>query len=198
VLDRSGLPADVSLEFLAGLPYLQEIEGRQRKIVSLTAACAPTPFALGIPDAGFATSGAVTAGKLAIRSAGRLRVVNPPSGPNYFNSPRTIGLTQEQLAFSLASDPRGYGDPDSGWHRVAGTNLVLADPVPGAPPGLAIFAVSYGPASDPSDYAVTAETRDDRVVIRTPQFSALIGHPAGDGHGEPTLALTSDAACDEA
>ena len=101
------------------------------------------------------------------------------------------GLTQEQLAFSLAADPRGYGDPDSGWHRVAGTNLVLAGPVPDAPDGLAVFAVSYGPASDTSDYAVTAEPTEDGVIISTTQFSALIGYPAGDEHGEPILTLTT-------
>lgn len=192
VLDRSGLPADASLEFLAGLPYLQEIDASQRKIVSVSAPQSGTHFGLGIPEAVLATTDAITAGKLAIRSAGKLRVVNPPSGPNYFNNPRTIGLTQEQLAFSLAADPRGYGDPDSGWHRVAGTNLVLAGPVPDAPDGLAVFAVSYGPASaETPDYAVTAEPTEDGVLITTPQFTALIGHPAGDEHGEPVLTLTT-------
>jgi hypothetical protein len=194
VLDRSGLPADTSVEFLAGLPYLQEIDARQRKIVSISAAADLAPFALGIPNTGLATPGAITAGSLAIRSAGTLRVVNPPPGPQYFNSPRTIGLTQEQVAFSLASDPRGYGDPDSGWQRVAATNLVLADSVPGAPDGLAVFAVSYGPASEASDYVVDVAPDVEGLLVRTPQFSALIGHPAGDEYGEPVLNLASNEA----
>jgi hypothetical protein len=191
VLDRSGLPADAVVEFLAGLPYLQEIDACQRKIVAVSASPGGPRFGLGIPEAVLTTSGGITAERLAIRSAGKLRVVNPPSGPTYFNSPRTIGLTQEQLAFSLAADPRGYGDPDSGWHRVAATNLVLAGPVLAAPDELAVFAVSYGPASDTSDYTVTAEPTETGVLISTPQFSALIGHPAGDEHGEPILTLST-------
>jgi len=192
VLDRSGLPADASLDFLAGLPYLEAVKSRQRKILSVSPASADaTPFALGVPNATLLTSGSITAGQLAIRAAGKLRVVNPPDGPEYFNSPRTIGLTLEQLSFSLAADPRGYGDPDSGWHRVAGTNLVLTGPVPDAPDGLAVFAVSYGPeSSKTSRYAVTTEATPDGLLVHTAGFSALIGHPAGDEHGEPILVLT--------
>lgn len=199
VLDRSRLPGDASLEFLAGLPYLESVDGRQRKIlaVSPAAGCLSSspsssspPFGLGVADAALATPGAITAGRLLIRAAGGLRVVNPPDGPAYFNSPRTVGSTLEQLSFALADDPRGYGDPDTGWHRVAGTNLVLAGALPDAPAGLAVFAVCYGPSSDPAVYRATAEATADGVHIHTPDFSALIGHPAGDEHGEPILALT--------
>ncbi|MBR7829790.1 hypothetical protein KDK95_26030 [Actinospica sp. MGRD01-02] len=193
VLDRSRLPGDVAIEFLAGLPYLEAVDGRQRKILAVSAVADPkpsTPFGLGVAGAVLDTSGAITAGGLLIRAAAGLRVVNPPEGPAYFNSPRTVGSTLEQVSFALADDPRGYGDPDSGWHRVAGTNLVLADPVPDAPAGLAVFVVCYGPSSDPAGYRATAEATADGVHIHTPGFSALIGHPAGDEHGEPILALT--------
>jgi hypothetical protein len=190
VLDRSGLPEDATLDFLAGLPYLEAVDGRQRKILSVGSA-ETSRFPLGVPGATLITSGTITAGRLAIRGAGRLRVVNPPNdGPAYFNSPRTIGQTVEKLSFALADDPRGYGDPDSGWRRVAGTNLVLAGLVPDAPEGLAVFAVSYGPASDPAVYRVTADRAPGGVLIHTPDFSALIGDPSGDEHGEPTLTLT--------
>ena len=193
VLDRSGLPADAVLEFLAGLPYIEAVDSHQRKILSVTAP-GSRPFPLGVPGATLTTSGtiAATAGQLGIRAAASLRVVNPPDdGPTYFSSPRTIGLTQEQLAFSLAADPRGYGDPDSGWHRVTATNLVLAAPLPETPAGLAVFAVAYGPAADPTAYTVTADPAPDGVLIHTPHFSALIGHPSGDEHGEPIFTLTS-------
>ena len=188
VLDRSGIPDDVSLEFLAGLPYVESVDSRQRKILSVAG---PESFPLSAPNATLSTSGTITAGRLAIRSGAALRVVNPPDGPTYFNSPSTIELTQERLAFSLAADPRGYGDPDSGWKRVAGTNLVLTDALPGLPAGLAVFAVSYGPAADSGPYSVTAEAGSDGVQISTSYFSALIGHPSGDEHGEPILALTT-------
>ena len=190
VVDRGGLPADASLEFLAGLPYLESSDSQQRKIVSVSPAADPSPFGLGVADAVLTTSGTITAGQLTIRAAGKLRVVNPPDGPTYFNSPRTVGLTLEKVSFALADDPRGYGDPDSGWHRVTGTNLVLASPLTDAPGGLAVFAVSYGPATDPAAYRVTAEAASNGVRVHTPEFSALIGHPSGDEQGEPILTLT--------
>lgn len=207
VLARSALPADATVEILAGLPYLESIDSHQRKILSISPASSatsgsgaatsisyafpdPAPFGLGTPDAVLETSGSITAGQLTIRAAGTLRVINPPDALTHFNSPRTIGLTLEQLAFTLADDPHGYGNPDSGWHRVAGTNLVLASPLPDAPPGLAVFAVSYGPATDQPAYRVTAEAAPNGVLIHTPDFSALIGHPAGDENGDPVLTLT--------
>lgn len=162
----------------------------------MTGTAVPAPgralFGLGIPNAELnVASGTITAGLLSIRAAAPLRVINPPNGPAYFNSPRTIGLTLEQVSFALAADPRGYGDPDSGWHRVAATNLVLAAPIPDAPADRAVFAVSYGPSSDPATYNVTAEAAPNNAVqIHTPNFSAVIGHPSGDEQGEPTLTLT--------
>jgi hypothetical protein len=73
--------------------------------------------------------------------AGSAPLVNPAAGRRHFNSPETAAMTQEKLAFALADDPRGYGNPDSGWRRVTQTNRVLADPLPGTPPEIAVFAV---------------------------------------------------------
>jgi len=196
VLDRSGLPGEVEVALLAGLPYVEDVGGRQRKILSV---CEPggEPFDLGVADAVLTAGGVLRAGGMSLRSAGGLRVVNPGAGRANFSSPQTIGLTQEQIAFSLADDPRGYGDPDSGWRRVANTNQVLAEPVPvaavttnvaAAGSDLVVFAICYGPA-DEAPFTVTAEVADDGVTVRTPDFAAFIGHPAGDAHGEPVVRL---------
>ncbi|MBP2330497.1 hypothetical protein JOF56_010882 [Kibdelosporangium banguiense] len=188
VLDRSALPADVDLTFLAGLPYAAEEGERQHKILTVSEPDA-TPFDLGSPGEVLATKGILLAGGLAISGSAPLRVVNPPAGREYVNSPETIGLTQEQVAFALGDDPRGYGNPDHGWHRVAQTNHVLADPIPETPHGRAVFALCYGP--DPNPIALTAEAIEEGVLVRAPGFVALIGHPAGDEHGDPILLLSA-------
>lgn len=198
VLDRTALPADAELAFLAGLPYVEAEGEQQRKILAVSEPGGP-PFDLGRPGAVLdigAGSGALLAGGMAVTAAAGLRVVNPPEGRTHFNSPETIGLTQEQVAFALADDPRGYGNPDSGWRRVTQTNQVLVHPLgtgPDAPPRLAVFALSYGPAEDADGgpFRATVESVEQGVLVRTPRFTALIGHPAGDEHGEPVLQLTA-------
>jgi hypothetical protein len=188
VLDRSGLPDEADVAFLAGLPYVEDADGRQRKILSVREP-GGEPFDLGVADATLNTAGSLLAGGMSLRSAAGLRVVNPPAGGANFSSPQTIGLTQERIAFALADDPRGYGDPDSGWRRVSNTNQVFAEPteVPGS--DLVVFVVCYGPEDD-SPLAVTAQAADDGVTVRMPDFTAFIGHPAGDAHGEPVVRLS--------
>lgn len=188
VLDRRALPANAELAFLAGLPYATA-EGEQQRRIRTVAEPGGEPFDLGEPWKALTAKGTLLAGGLALSAGGTLRVENPPDGPAYFNSPRTADLTQEQLSFWLGDDPRGYGNPDAGWHRVTATNHVLADPIADAPHGLAVFALCYGPA--PVALRVTAEQVEDGVQVRTPFFTALVGHPAGDVAGEPVLRVTT-------
>ncbi len=188
VLDRTMFPSDVELAFAAGLPYVYADGDRQRKIGVLSVPDAPD-FDLGRPDAVLRTSGPVRAGELAITSAAPLSVLNPPAGEMYFNSPQTIGLPLELASFAIADDPRGFGNPDSGWQRIRRTNLLLADPVEDAPADRAVFALRYG--TDTSPYTVHAESTSDGVLVWAPGFAVLVGHPAGDAHGEPVLALSA-------
>ncbi|WP_208630556.1 hypothetical protein [Amycolatopsis kentuckyensis] len=176
-------------EFLAGLPYIEETEAGQRKIVTV-APPGGAPFDLSTPGAELPTDGTLLAGSLAITSAASLRVVNPPAGRTSFSSPETLALTQEQLAFSLADDPRGYGNPDAGWHRVTDTNHVLAGPLPSSPAGSSVFAVRYGPLDD-VPFTVGLHESAEGLVLETPGFSLVVGDPAGDADGEPTLRLTA-------
>ncbi|MEU5264108.1 hypothetical protein [Amycolatopsis sp. NPDC021455] len=180
---------DAECVFLAGLPYAEETEAGQRKIVTVAEPGGPS-FDLGTPDAVLPTRGTLLAGRLAITAAAGLSVVNPPAGRTAFNSPETLGLTQEQLAFSLADDPRGYGNPDTGWHRVTDTNHLLAEPLPGSPPGFDVFAVRYGPYPDVA-FAVEVRATPDGLLVEAPGFSALVGDPAGDANGDPVLHLTA-------
>ncbi len=186
VLDRAALSADADLAFLAGLPYATADGERQRRIRTV-AEQGGGAFDLGDAEKVFETGGTLLAGGLALSAGAALRVVNPPDDPACFNSPRTVDLTQEQLSFRLGDDPRGYGDPDAGWRRVAATTLVLAEAIADAPSGLAVFALCYGP--EPVALPVSAEEAEDGVRVRTPFFTALVGHPAGDRHGEPVLTL---------
>lgn len=175
-------------EFLAGLPYVEETEAGQRKIVTVTSP-GGEPFDLSEPGAVLHTDGTLLAGSLAVTSGASLRVANPPAGRTSFNSPETIGLTQEQLAFSLADDPRGYGNPDAGWHRVTDTNHVLAGPLPSSPPGSSVFAVRYGPQGD-VPFTVEVRETTDGLLIETPEYSLVVGDPAGDAAGDPILRLS--------
>jgi hypothetical protein len=193
VLDRTALPADAEVTFLAGLPYATADGDRQRKIVEIVEPDG-VPFDLGRPDEVLTTGGALVAGGMGIAAGAGLRVINPPAGRAHVNSPETIGLTQEQVAFDLADDPRGYGDPDTGWRRVAQTNLLLVDPIADAPSDLAVFVVRYGPADDitgPGPIPASALHTGDGVQVYTGDFAALIGDPAGDAHGEPVLRITT-------
>jgi hypothetical protein len=188
-LDRGALPDGAEPAFLAGLPYAAEEGERQRRLTVLTEP-GGREFALDQPEAELATAeGAVLAGAAAIRSAGGLRIVNPPAGPAYFTSPQTAGLTLEQASFALADDPRGYGNPDSGWQRMLRTNHLLAAPLAAAPRESAVFALRYGPAEDPDPFQVGAEATREGLLVRTGRFTALIGDPAGDGQGEPRLEI---------
>lgn len=188
VLDRGALPDDAELSFLAGLPYATAEGERQRRIRTVSEP-GGGPFDLGDPWKALAAGRTLLAGGLAVSAAAGLRVENPPDGPAYFNSPRTADLTQEQLSFWLGDDPRGYGNPDAGWRRVVATNHVLADPIADEPYGRAVFALCYGP--EPVALDVAADEASDGVRVRTPFFTALVGHPAGDVAGEPVLRITA-------
>ncbi|MFC9927664.1 hypothetical protein [Streptomyces sp. NPDC127190] len=120
-----------------------------------------------------------------VAAAAGLRLTHPERpGPDHFDA--RAGLTQEQAAFALAADPRGYGDPDQGWSHLVSSTALEADPAPGAPQGLHVFAVRYGERG-PYTPVLTAGPRG--LTVRTEAFTALIGHPAGDERGEPELTL---------
>jgi hypothetical protein len=186
VLDRAALSADAELTFLAGLPYATAEGSRQRRIRTVSEP-GGSPFDLAEAWRSLSTGGTLLADGLALSAAAGLRVENPPDGPAFFNNPRTADMTQEQLSFWLGDDPRGYGNPDAGWRRVIATNHVLADPIADEPYGRAVFALCYGP--DPVALEVSAEEVLKGVRVRTPSFTAVVGHPAGDVGGEPLLHL---------
>lgn len=186
VLDRAALPTGSELRFLAGLPYATADGSRQRRIRTVREP-GGDPFDLAEPWRALVTGGTLLAGGLALSTAAGLTVENPPDGAGYFNSPRTADMTQEQLSFWLGDDPRGYGDPDAGWRRVVATNHVLADPIADTPHGRTVFALCYGP--EPVAMKVSADGVADGVQVRTPFFTAVIGHPSGDVGGEPVLRL---------
>ncbi|WP_055703413.1 hypothetical protein, partial [Streptomyces puniciscabiei] len=58
-----------------------------------------------------------------VASAGGLRLTHPTdSGPDHFDA--RAELTQEQAAFALAADPRGYGNPDEGWRHLVSSSAL--------------------------------------------------------------------------
>jgi hypothetical protein len=121
-------------------------------------------------------------------SAGPLRLTHPEAhGPHHFDARREH--TQEEAAFALALDPRGYGDPDEGWRHLVASSALEADPAPGAPEHLHVFAVPYGP--DDSAFTPVFAAEGAALRVRTEAFTALIGDPAGDAHGEPELTLSA-------
>jgi hypothetical protein len=146
---------------LAGMPYVTEDGDRLRRIAA--------------PDEGFADS------------PGGLRLTHPDrTGPEYFS---TMSMTtQEQAAFALAADPRGYGDPDEGWRHIVTTTALEAASLPDAPLGLHVFALRYGPAG-PS-FTPVVEVGTGGLSIRADEFGALIGLPRGNACGEPELTLS--------
>ncbi|WP_155056403.1 hypothetical protein [Streptomyces blattellae] len=118
-------------------------------------------------------------------SAGELRLTHPePAGADHFDA--RSRTTQELAAFALAADPRGYGDPDEGWRHLVASTALEAEPAPGVPGDLHVFAVRYGPAG-PFSPEFDVGTRG--LAVRTEAFTAVIGGPAGDERGEPTLTL---------
>ncbi|MGW1052049.1 hypothetical protein [Streptomyces sp. NPDC002521] len=121
-----------------------------------------------------------------VTSAGGLRLTHPTqAGPDHFDA--RAELTQEQAAFTLAADPRGYGNPDEGWRHLVSSSALEADPAPGAPDGLHVFAVRYGPGGD---FAPTFDHDDQGLTVHTEAFTAVVGDPPGDAHGEPRLTLS--------
>lgn len=62
-------------------------------------------------------------------SAGPLRLTHPQSaGVDHFDA--RSDMSQEQAAFALAADPRGYGNPDEGWRHLVSSTALEADPAP--------------------------------------------------------------------
>ncbi|MGW1543798.1 hypothetical protein ACWCPM_26760 [Streptomyces sp. NPDC002309] len=127
-----------------------------------------------------------TARPAGVTSAGPLRLTHPAaSGPEHFDARAEI--TQEQAAFALCADPRVFGDPDEGWRHLISSTALEADPAPGAPADLHVFAVRYGGPAGRYTPALAADPRG--LTLRTEAFTALIGDAAGDAHGEPELTL---------
>ncbi|MDC2960095.1 hypothetical protein PO587_37280 [Streptomyces gilvifuscus] len=161
VTDGETLWATVAVErldgtpyLLAGLPYAEDDGDRVRRIAAAPAA-----------------------------SAGALRLTHPRAGgAEHFDA--RAELLQEQAAFALAADPRGYGNPDEGWRHLVSSTALEAGPVPGTPDDLHVFAVRYG---SETPITVAVERREGELVLTTGEFTAVIG--PDDEKGEPRLAL---------
>ncbi|NNN30840.1 hypothetical protein HLK59_10765 [Streptomyces sp. S3(2020)] len=163
VTDGTSLWVTVAVERLPGTPYL----------------LAGMPYATDDGDRVRRTAEAQ------VVSVGELRLTHPRSeGADHFDA--RSDTTQEQAAFALAEDPRGYGNPDEGWRRLVSSTALESDPAPDAPEDLHVFAVRYGPGG-----ALTTVVRQgaEGLTVRTEAFTALIGDIAGDAHGEPELTL---------
>ncbi|MFJ2113633.1 hypothetical protein ACIOEX_17395 [Streptomyces sp. NPDC087850] len=147
--------------FLAGLPYVTADGDRLRRIET--------------PAEGWA------------HSPSDLRLTHPDAAsPYHFTS--ASPLTQEQAAFALAADPRGYGNPDEGWSHLTTTTALEAQPLADSPADLHVFAVRYGAPAQPFTPVITRTETGLRV--RSTEFTALIGPLEGDEQGNPTLTLT--------
>ncbi|MFF6987571.1 hypothetical protein [Streptomyces sp. NPDC010273] len=121
-----------------------------------------------------------------VTSAGTLRLTHPTAeGAEHFDA--RSELTQEQAAFALAADPRGYGNPDEGWRHLVSSSALEAEPAPGAPEHLHVFAVRYGPGD--AAFTPAFEVGEDGLTVRTEAFTAVIGDAAGDADAEPELTL---------
>ncbi|MEU6253775.1 hypothetical protein [Streptomyces sp. NPDC047043] len=121
----------------------------------------------------------------AVSSAGSLRLTHPAvQDADHFDA--RAELTQEQAAFALAADPRGYGNPDEGWKHLVGSTALEADPIPDTPDDLHVFAVRYG---SEQPITVSAGWTEEGLAIRTDAFTAVIGPE--DQQGEPTLTLSA-------
>ncbi|MFD4877101.1 hypothetical protein ACFWOB_27595 [Streptomyces sp. NPDC058420] len=121
-----------------------------------------------------------------VTSAGALRLTHPTAeGAEHFDA--RSELTQEQAAFALAADPRGYGNPDEGWRHLVSSSALEAEPAPGAPEHLHVFAVRYGPGD--AAFTPEFEVGEDGLTVRTEAFTAVIGDAAGDADAEPELSL---------
>ncbi|MFJ2239141.1 hypothetical protein [Streptomyces sp. NPDC087859] len=163
VTDGTSLWVTVAVERLPGTPYL----------------LAGMPYAADDGDRVRRTAEARVA------SVGELRLTHPRSeGADHFDA--RSETTQQQAAFALAEDPRGYGNPDEGWSHLVSSTALEAAPVPDAPEDLHVFAVRYGPGGA---CTVTVEQGAEGLTVRTEAFTAVIGDIAGDAHGEPELTL---------
>ncbi|WP_328931390.1 MULTISPECIES: hypothetical protein [unclassified Streptomyces] len=164
VTDGTRLWATVAVERLDGAPYL----------------LAGLPYAADDGERVRRTAeGDVT-------SAGALRLTHPTAeGAEHFDA--RSELTQEQAAFALAADPRGYGNPDEGWRHLVSSSALEAGPAPGAPEHLHVFAVRYGPGD--ASFTPAFEVGEDGLTVRTEAFTAVIGDAAGDADAEPELTL---------
>ncbi|MER5428136.1 hypothetical protein [Streptomyces sp. NPDC002588] len=161
VTDGTVLWTTVAVERLAGTPYL----------------LAGLPYA---EDDGDRVRRTATG---AVSSAGTLRLTHPAAqGPDHFDA--RAELTQEQAAFALAEDPRGYGDPDRGWAHLVSSSALEAGPVPDAPDDLHVFAVAYG-TEEP--FTVSVTRGEDGLTVRTDAFTAVLG--PDDAHAEPELTV---------
>ena len=121
-----------------------------------------------------------------VASAGDLWLTHPAAeGPEFFDA--RADTTQELAAFALAADPRGYGNPDEGWSHLVASTAIEATPAPGAPDDLDVFAVRHGGSGEVFD--PTFDRVAEGLRVRTEAFTAVIGDPAGDDRGEPTLTL---------
>ncbi|MGW0496175.1 hypothetical protein ACWD0Z_12280 [Streptomyces sp. NPDC003007] len=123
-----------------------------------------------------------------VTSAGDLRLTHPtPDDPHHFDARTPV--TQEQAAFALAADPRGYGNPDEGWSHLVASTALEAQPAPGTPEDLHVFAVRYGPGADA--FTPVFARVGTALRVRTEAFTAVIGEAAGDASGEPELTLSA-------
>ncbi|KUN09653.1 hypothetical protein AQI95_03530 [Streptomyces yokosukanensis] len=181
VTDGTSLWVTVAVERLGGAPYLLS----------------------GLPYAADDGDRVRRSAEGEVVSAGGLRLTHPADGgPDHFDA--RAALTQEEAAFALAADPRGYGNPDEGWRHLVSSTALEAAPAPGAPDGLHVFAVRYGPggafapvfeaspgapgAPDESDEAVEPGGSGG-LLVRTEAFTAVVGPVAGDSRGEPSLTV---------
>lgn len=164
VTDGTSLWVTVAVERLPGTPYL--LSG--------------LPYATDDGDRVRRTA----AGDAA--SAGALRLTHPESdGVDHFDA--RAERTQEEAAFALAADPRGYGNPDEGWRHLVSSTALEAEPAPGGPQDLHVFAVRYGPSGPFGAFSCARDGASLRV--RTDHFTAVLGEVAGDAHAEPGLTL---------
>ena len=161
VTDGAPLWTTVAVERLGGTPYL----------------LAGLPYAEDDGDRVRRTAAG------AVASAGTLRLTHPRgTGAEHFDA--RAELLQEQAAFALAADPRGYGNPDEGWRHLVSSTALEAGPVPGTPDDLHVFAVRYG---SEAPLAVSVERNGEQLTLTTGRFTAVIG--LDDDQGEPLLAL---------
>ncbi|MFJ8469758.1 hypothetical protein [Streptomyces swartbergensis] len=165
VTDGTRLWTTVAVERLGGTPYL----------------LAGLPYAENDGDRVRRTAQARAA------SAGTLRLTHPHTEDVHHFDARSE-RTQEQAAFALALDPRGYGNPDEGWRHLVASSALEAEPAPGAPDDLHVFAVRYGPDDD--EFTAAFEREGTALRVRTEAFTAVIGEAAGDANAEPQLTLS--------